>query len=75
MADFLHKISWYFGSGTAEWNELIFGCIILFYIAKSLLQMKIQNGGYIQDGVEIFYVFHQIFSKILFFQYFLFTFG
>jgi hypothetical protein len=25
MADFLHKSPWFFGSGTAWWNVLVFG--------------------------------------------------
>jgi hypothetical protein len=34
IADFFaQKFSWFFGSGTAEWNVLIFGCVkvALFY--------------------------------------------
>jgi hypothetical protein len=32
MADFLHKNSWFFGSGTAGWYVLIFGYVILFLL-------------------------------------------
>jgi hypothetical protein len=80
MADFLHKNSWFFGSGTAEWNVLIFGYVmlpVLFYLKKLLPVVTTQNGDYIQDGVEIAYIFHQIISKMIicpfflwFFQYF-----
>jgi hypothetical protein len=28
--------------------------------------VKAQNGGYIQDGVENVYIFHPIFSKMIF---------
>jgi hypothetical protein len=37
-------------------------------IVKNLLPVvKIENGGCIQDGVEIAYIFHQIFSKMIIF--------
>jgi hypothetical protein len=32
MADFLHKISWFFGSETAEWNILMFEYDILLIL-------------------------------------------
>jgi hypothetical protein len=28
--------------------------------------MKVQNGGYIHDGVENVYIFHSIFSEMIF---------
>jgi hypothetical protein len=61
MEDFLQKNSWYFGSGTAEWNILIFGYVIrlmLFYCKKF--------------GVENVYIYHPIFSKMIFLSVFLF---
>jgi hypothetical protein len=49
------------------------------YIVKNLLPVvKNLNGGYIQDGVENVYIFHPIFSKMIFlsnFLLFLFTLG
>jgi hypothetical protein len=76
MADFLHKNSWFFGSGsgTAEWNVLNFGYVILlalFYCKKKLLPvLKNQNGIYIQDGVGNVDNFHAIFSKMIFCPFF-----
>jgi hypothetical protein len=43
MADFLHKNSWFFGSGTAEWNVPIFGYVlqlVLFYCKKIVASPK-----------------------------------
>jgi hypothetical protein len=37
MVDFLHKNSWFFGSGTAELNVLVFG----YYILPTLFNYKI----------------------------------
>jgi hypothetical protein len=75
MADFLLKNPWFFGSGTAGWNVLIFGYVILlalFYCKKNLLPLlKNQNEVYIQDGVENVYIFHPIFSKMIFLLIFL----
>jgi hypothetical protein len=34
--------------------------------------VKVQNGGYIQDGVESVYIIHPILSKMIFFSIFLF---
>jgi hypothetical protein len=36
MADFIHKNSWFFGSGTAEWNVLMLG----YDIVLALLHCK-----------------------------------
>jgi hypothetical protein len=69
MADFLHKNSWFFVNGTAEWNVLILGYVILlalFYCKKFVARTENQNVVYIQDGVENVYIFHPIFSKIIF---------
>jgi hypothetical protein len=33
--------------------------------------VKVQNGGWIQDGVENVYIFHRIFSKMIFLSIFL----
>jgi hypothetical protein len=73
MADFLHKNSWFFGSGTAEWNVLIFGYVILlalFYCKKLWPVLKNQNGVYIQVGIENVYIYHPLFSKIKFLSVF-----
>jgi hypothetical protein len=54
MADFLHKNSWFYGSGTAEWNVLFLDMLhyLHCFIVKNLLPvLKNQNGIYIQDGV------------------------
>jgi hypothetical protein len=54
-ADFLYKNSWIFGCGSAIWNGLIFGKVVvlaLFYCKKIVASPKYQNGVYLQDGVE-----------------------
>jgi hypothetical protein len=68
VTDFLHTHSWFFGCGTAELDVLIIGYdtqLALFY-CKKIVASQNQNGVYIQDGVENFYTFHPIFSKIIF---------
>jgi hypothetical protein len=74
MTDFLHKNSWFLGSGIAEWNVLVFGYVILltlFYCNFFLPVLKTQKGGYIQDGVENVYILHPICAKIIFLSIFL----
>jgi hypothetical protein len=77
MADVLHDNSCFFWIGEPL-NEFKFLNMLYLQhcsIVKSLLSVvKIQNGGYIQDGVENFYIFHPIFSKMIIFHFF-FTMG
>jgi hypothetical protein len=40
-----------------------------------LPDVKFQNCGFIQDGVESVFIFHPIFSKMIIFQFFLLVLG
>jgi hypothetical protein len=53
-------------------------CFNFWMCGYTLPVVKIGNGGCIQDGVENVYIFHPIFSKMIFwsvFLLFLFTLG
>jgi hypothetical protein len=56
-----------------------FSFSICYRLVKNLLPVvENQNGGYIQDGVENVYIFHPIYSKMIFLSIvlsFLFTLG
>jgi hypothetical protein len=64
-----------FCSRTVERNVLFFGYTVLYFLYFSIVKnlfpvVIIQNGGSIQDGVEIAYIFHQMFSKMIICQFF-----